>query len=178
MMPHWYAAIVKRGRERAFCGYLAEAGFEGYVPRETRLVVVGRRPKRREKREVPIIRGLVLIGAAADLAGDPYAWHEVARLPFYNGLVGTGGDPRKITQAEIDRMEAECEKRGAGLRVGAPEPRVKVGDEARMTAGAFEGIRAAVKEMQGRRAVVLLQLFGGERELDVDAMGLEPWVAE
>ncbi len=113
-MPHWYAAIVRRSREASFAEYLEQAGYEGYIPRETQRRIVRRRPRQWEDREVPVIRGLVLIGAAANLARDPYAWQAVASLPYYKALVGMNGEPRTIAQQEKDDG---CQKRATCTRV-------------------------------------------------------------
>ena len=193
---HWYAAIVRRQREAAACAALQAAGFVAYVPMETR---IRRQPRKRistrpnrfappttETVEVPVVHGILFLGAPTRLASDLGTWWRLMQLRYPNSadavlrsIYGNGGWPGEISEGEIEAMLAKRDKRVADLlrpdaALYAPKTDV------RLTAGAFEGLRATVRELKPgtHRYIVMAQLLGGDVPVEVDEADIQPWAAE
>ena len=172
MAINWYAAVVKRQKEREVCDQLRASGFCGYVPRKRKKVLVGRRPKQWEEREVPLLRGVVFVASRSVLAADPYAWRAVVETDHVRYLIGAG-QPKVIPRHQIKTMLAERGENEKTLMRGAADvPTFEPDQLVTMKAGAFSGLSATVRELRGRRAMVLAQMLGGERMIEVDARDL------
>lgn len=200
-MTHWYAAIVRRGREKAACKALTDAGFVAYVPMETVERTTPRRrisrrplrlaPARIETVEVPIIRGIAIIGSPAELSRDLAVWYGLIQVryaakvapdgriwqegePVIRYLYGNGGVPAIIHEREIGTMLAERDLRVTDLLSGG-RPMFEPDESVRILAGAFEGFPATVKELRPgtHRYIVLTSIFGRETPVEIDEAELE-----
>lgn len=198
---HWYAVTVRRGRERAACDALSAQGIVAYTPMET---VERRTPRRRISRrplrhrpavvetvEMPVIRGIAIIGTPGDLARDHALWWGLMQIAYpwrrdqgaragtpdetvVRAIYGSAGVPAAIPERQIAAMLAARDLRVSDLLAGG-RPAFSPGEPVRLLAGAFQGLSATVKELRPgtHRYIVMADLLGGEVPLEVDEADIE-----
>lgn len=205
-MIHWYAAIVKRQREQPACEALQTAGFVAYVPMEE---VQKRKPRKQLARkpalyepetvetvEVPVIRGIVIVGSPVDLGTSLGTWWRLMQIRYpareapdgrvwqegdqvVRQIYGNGGVPTAIPERQIAVMLAARDKRVSDL-VAEGEPMFAPDADVELLAGAFRGLRATVRELipGTLRYRAFTELFGGKVSIEVSEVDMRPWAAE
>lgn len=130
----WYAIRVTYGREKKFCAYLAESGFETFVPAVSNLCFV--RTTRSSLDSVMLDMG--------EACPARYMWDRATRKPI---IV-----PDKAMEdfIRISRLMAD-----EALYLSDITARLKAGQKVRVTAGPFQGIEGVVMRVKRSRRVVV-----------------------
>ena len=99
------------------------------------------------------------------------SWYVVRNTPGVTGFVGSGTKPIPLTVAEVKQI---LKSQGVD-EVVKPKIDLKVGDQVRITAGAFENWQGAVTELHADKGKlkVLINLFGRETPVELDFSQIE-----
>ena len=172
---HWYVIQAYSGYEaqvvRTLREYIAQHGMEekfGDILVPTEEVVEVRDGKRR-KSERKFFPGYVLM--QVDM--DEEVWHLVNSVPRVIGFVGGKSDrPSPITQKEADRILDRIAQAEEGSRL---KVLYEVGEEVRITDGAFNDFNGIVEEVDSEKArlVVSVMIFGRATPVDLEFSQVE-----
>ncbi|MDG9729323.1 transcription termination/antitermination protein NusG [Ignatzschineria sp. RMDPL8A] len=172
---HWYVIQAYSGYEaqvvRTLREYIAQHGMEekfGDILVPTEEVVEVRDGKRR-KSERKFFPGYVLM--QVDM--DEEVWHLVNSVPRVIGFVGGKSDrPSPITQKEADRILDRIAQAEEGPRL---KVLYEVGEEVRITDGAFNDFNGIVEEVDSEKArlVVSVMIFGRATPVDLEFSQVE-----
>lgn len=172
---HWYVIQAYSGYEaqvvRTLREYIAQHGMEekfGDILVPTEEVVEVRDGKRR-KSERKFFPGYVLM--QVDM--DEEVWHLVNSVPRVIGFVGGKSDrPSPITPKEADRILDRIAQAEEGPRL---KVLYEVGEEVRITDGAFNDFNGIVEEVDSEKArlVVSVMIFGRATPVDLEFSQVE-----
>ncbi len=152
---------------------LRNRGFHVFLPTKT----VYRRKSRytRDKHLVayPLLVGWVFVGWPK----GEYRWHDLFASHLVAAVAGIDGRPCPLPQDVMDGLF----KRWGGPKTRAPGRErfmrthfeFRIGDRARIVEGPLNGMEVRVVDLSGPGARVVLELLGGERVIEIDAMALE-----
>jgi transcription antitermination factor NusG len=153
---HWFALTVKPRHEKAVAEGLLARSIESYAPvyRERR-----RWSDRIQTVELPLFPRYVFCRYTfADRL-------KVIRVPGVQSVVGFGGEPAPVQDAEIDSVKALV---GSGLAV-APWHYLRVGQRVRICAGPLSGLEGILtREKSGYRVVINVELLQRAVAVEVD----------
>ena len=159
---HWYAVYTCANREKSVAAELGAREVEHFLPLYNS---VRRWKDRRVHLEVPLFTGYVFVRLA------PCDRLRVVQIPGVVRLVGFGGVPAALPDAEIDIMRSGLLQ---GLR-SEPHPYLTVGRRVRITAGPFAGLEGVLERKKGGlRVVVSLSLIQRSIATDVDSADVLP----
>lgn len=150
---------------------LRRAGFEVFLP----VKKVLRRKNRFSPEKVLVSQPLLVDWMFVGWPDGEGRWHDLMELDVVTGVLGTGGRPVEIPQSEVmTLMRVWGSKRlAAVMRKRAAKAEVGVGDRARVVDGPFEGVSVRVIEAGGASVRALVNLLGGDIEMDIRADLLE-----
>lgn len=150
---------------------LRRAGFEVFLP----VKKVLRRKNRFSPDKVLVSQPLLVDWMFVGWPVGESRWHDLMALDVVTGVMGTGGRPAEIPPASVMRlMRVWGSKRlAAVMRKRAAKAAVGVGDRARVVDGPFEGVSVRVIEAGGASVKALVNLLGGDIEMDIRADLLE-----
>lgn len=173
----WYLARVHSGKEFVAERILDDAGVIVFVPTETRFRRVNRTVKAKTEMRFAMIPGYLLIGISpADREQVDAQWANLFRFDLVRGVIGQNGRPLAVPYHQVRGMLVR-HSRG---EFNAPDVQrwmrthkeFAVGDRAEVLEGPFEGHVAEVTAIRGRQAVMVLELFGSLREVEVSLVVL------
>jgi transcription termination/antitermination protein NusG len=153
----WYAAYTRANHEKRVANELIAREVEHFLPvyRSVR-----RWRDRRVELELPLFPGYVFVRLALR---DRL---RVLQIPSVARLVGFGGSPAALPDAEMKILRAGLSQR---LRA-EPHPFLTVGRRVRITGGPFAGLEGILKRKKTNlRVVVSLELIQRSVAVDVDA---------
>ncbi|MEP9376186.1 transcription termination/antitermination NusG family protein [Aquabacter sp. CN5-332] len=169
----WYALRVATQKEFAAQEILLRKGVTTYCPSDRRWRKVSRYVREKELKDFPLVPGYVFAGFPLHRA----AWFEVFSVPIILGCIGVDGVPKRIKADAMERMIG-CYRNGftrpAEEKFMVSNHEFKVGQIVRVAKGPFEGHEVPVVELKGKHARVLLELFGIEHQIKIEAEILEP----
>jgi transcription antitermination factor NusG len=123
----WYALYTRHQHEKSVHRVLAGKGFEAFLP----LYTAAHQWKDRVKRvSLPLFPCYVFI------RGPLVQWLPVLTTPGVHAVVGYGGEPACIADAEIDAIRTVVD---SSVKA-EPYPYLKCGDRVRVTAGPLRGL--------------------------------------
>lgn len=157
----WFALIVPPQKEFVAQKILRRYGLRTFVPVRREWRRRNKFSKEKELRKFPLTPRYLFAGFDQ---GVPL-WFNLFNLPVISGVVGIADEPMPIPVA------AMCEfitKTGGGMN--APEVQkfmrthreFKVGDLVEIVDSPFDGLKVPVHSIEGNRAKVVLELFGGQ----------------
>jgi len=138
--------------------------FRILVPMEDEVEIKDGKKKVAKRKIFP---GYVLV----EMNVNDRSWYVVRNTPGVTGFVGSGTKPIPLTAAEVKQI-----LKSQGVEeVAKPKVDMKVGEQVRITAGAFENWSGAVTEIHADRGKlkVLVNLFGRETPVELDFSQVE-----
>lgn len=166
----WYALCVPPQKEFV-AAVILDRNVEVFLPVRTLWRKRSRFRRNREEISYPLMPRYVLVGFEPPRHGEGIPWGLVFRYPFVRAVLGTGGVPVALNGAALRRLMSRCDD---GVYRARPEHRrqqphreISIGDEVRITGGAFIGFTPVVKDIRGVRLKVVAKLFGRETEIEV-----------
>lgn len=158
----WYAIRTAPQRELTVHAMLSRKGYAVYLPVETR---ERRRAKGgRDEISVPMFSGYLFVRY-------PFSWPHLRAERHIIGIVSVTNDgiASPIDDAQIERLMHGAE--AAIARVKASKPRaLKTGDLAKVANGPLVGKTVQITNIKGKRARVLLAMFGREVDVGIEAL--------
>lgn len=160
--PHWYAAYTSANHEKRVAEQLEARDVECFLP----LYASVRRWKdRRVTLQLPLFPGYVFVRMALRNR------LQVLQIPGVARLVGFGGIPAALPQAEVDALRAGL---ASGIQA-EPHPFVTVGRRVRIKEGPLAGFEGVLQRWKGDWRVVLsLELIQRSVAVEVEASTLAP----
>ena len=160
--PHWYAAYTSANHEKRVAEQLEARNVENFLP----LYASVRRWKdRRVTLQLPLFPGYVFVRMALRNR------LQVLQIPGVARLVGFGGIPAALPQAEVDALRAGL---ASGIQA-EPHPFVTVGRRVRIKEGPLAGFEGVMQRWKGDWRVVLsLELIQRSVAVEVEASTLAP----
>lgn len=159
----WCALISMQGKEFVLESALQEKQFESYCP------VIRRRRIVRNRdvfSKLPLYRGYVFV--RLDLACGWVAARYANGARKFVTKAGSDGMPATLSDDFI-----EAHRRQGDLYEGMPEP-LRPGDLVRVIGSPVEDLPLRVSKLDAQgRVFVLMQMFGGEREVRVARSAVE-----
>ncbi len=153
---HWFALAVKPRHEKAVAERLLARSLESYAPvyRERR-----RWSDRVRTVELPLFPRYVFCRFSfADRL-------KVISIPSVQSVVGFGGEPAPVQDAEIDSVKTLV---GSGLAV-APWHYLRVGQRVRICEGPLSGLEGILaREKSGYRVVINVELLQRAVAVEID----------
>lgn len=157
----WYALYTRHQHEKAVARNLIGKGFEVFLPLYSTVHRWKDRPKRLD---LPLFPCYVFLCGGLDRRVD------IVATPGVYSLVGSGGCPSTIPEAQIEMIRRGSE-RGANMQ---PHPFLNCGDWVRVKSGPLDGIEGIlVRKKKGFRLVLSLDLVEKSVALEVDAFAVE-----
>ena len=158
----WYAAYTCANHEKRIAEQLSVRSVEHFLPLYSS---VRRWKDRRVQLQLPLFPGYIFVQIAlCDRL-------QVLEIPGVASLVGFGGIPTPLPEAEIAALKAGLE---AGLRA-EPHPYLQVGRRVRVIAGPLVGLEGIlIRKKNEFRFVISLDLIQRSILLDVEATSVEP----
>ena len=170
-MNGWYAVRTAPQREFVSQTILRRRGFMTFVPIETKLRRKTRYCKVRIPKDFPMVPGYLFVH---DI-DNQFRWRDLFSVHTIQSVVGFDGKPALIPDAKIQ----ELAKLSVNSVLPNPHKFLKTrnefapGDTVAIWSGPFEGAKVRVQGIIGRKAQVLLDMFGGQRIVDIDVDMIE-----
>lgn len=154
--PRWYAAYTSANHEKRVAGQLCARALEHFLPVYSS---VRRWKDRQVTIQVPLFPGYVFVRMALQER------LRVLQIPGVAKLVGFGGIPAVLPEAEIEALKA-------GLASGVqaePHPFLRAGRCVRVTAGPLAGLAGIlVRRKKQARFVVSVELIQRSVAVEID----------
>ncbi|MBS0457763.1 MAG: hypothetical protein JSS44_10590 [Proteobacteria bacterium] len=165
-IAHWYCVRSKPRAETLAVEHLQRQGYECFLPRIARRSVLARLGRPRAVIE-PLFPRYLFVRA------DPNV-QSLAAIRSTRGAVGLvrfAGEPARVADDLIKRLRRDADAQGVIVR---SVPDFQRGDAVRVLDGPFAGLRGVYAQPRGEdRAVVLLQLLGGQQRVLLNATVLQ-----
>jgi len=177
----WFALRVSPQKEKIATIMLRHKGFDVRLPVEEKWRKANRFTKQRRKVSFPLAYGYIFVGFGK---GREVPWHDILNLHFVKGVIGYQGRPFELSRymrpkdlrtsssrTDADWLAGVCQDSEFTAR---PEQRGQrtygefaEGDVVQLVTGGFDGFRGKVISVSEADAVILLTMFGGEREVKI-----------
>lgn len=160
--PQWFAAYTQPNHEKTVARQLTERAIPHFLP----LYESVRRWKDRKMRlEVPLFPGYIFVSMRLQ------SRLSVIQLPSVIRLVGFGGEPVAIPEAELAAIRT-CLEHNCSME---PHPSLQVGQRARIRRGALAGIEGILLRRKGiARLVLSVGLIMRAVAVEVEMGDVEP----
>lgn len=168
----WYALRVPPQKEFIAQEILTRRGIVTYCPTDRRWRRRNRYHKTKELVPYTLLPRLVLVGF---IPGVP-AWFNLFNLPLVQSCIGIGGRPVPLDPKAVRRMMLRYSdglQRPKEERYMRTHAEYKAGDLVRICDGPFDQMIVPVQEIDGKDAVILMELFGAQHEVRIPADALE-----
>jgi transcription antitermination factor NusG len=153
----WYALYTRHQHEKSVHQVLTGKGFEAFLP----LYTTAHQWKDRVKRV-----SLPLFPCYVFLRGPLVQWLPVLSTPGVHTVVGCGGQPATISNAEIDAVRRVVES----PMNAEPHPYLKCGDRVRVTAGPLRGLEGLlVRKKNWCKLLLSVEMLQRSVAVEVDA---------
>lgn len=155
----WAVANTQAHREALTLQHLERQDFEAYCPMIRKRV---RHARKSMDVKRPMFPGYVFIRVAP----KHLHWRPILSTVGVRSLLCTGNRPNLLDGNFIESLKAR-EVDGLIIR---PDTPYKIGQQVRLTTGAFHGLVATIIELQEKdRLTVLMQLLNGEVKVSIQA---------
>ncbi|TET40499.1 MAG: transcription termination/antitermination factor NusG [Dehalococcoidia bacterium] len=174
MIPdgHWYLVYTYSGREQKAKRNLdqriksmdvEDKVFEVVIPTVKEIEIKGGQRRSVSKKLFP---GYIMV----KMNLDEESWDMVRNTPGVVGFASGGSKPSPLTREEADRILERMQEAPAEVSIG-----FRKGESVRITTGPFVDFIGKVDEMNldKGKVVVLLNLFGRQTSVELDALDLE-----
>jgi len=174
MIPdgHWYLVYTYSGREQKAKRNLdqriksmdvEDKVFEVVIPTVKEIEIKGGQRRSVSKKLFP---GYIMV----KMNLDEESWDIVRNTPGVVGFASGGSKPSPLTREEADRILERMQEAPAEVSIG-----FRKGESVRITTGPFVDFIGKVDEMNldKGKVVVLLNLFGRQTSVELDALDLE-----
>jgi transcription antitermination factor NusG len=154
--PYWATVQCQPHRERVAEHFLRMFGFEVYLPRIRRQQIRYRRP----------VEFLVPLFPSYCFARIELQWHDIKQAPGVIRVVRAGSDePARIPDQIIAAIRSR-ERDGALDPPASKSKRaLRIGDRVQVVTGPFAGRFGVCAQVARQDVVVLLFVFGAQRQL-------------
>ncbi len=158
----WYALYTRHQHESSVAASLTRNGIENFLPTYSSV----RKWKDRTKiLSLPLFPSYVFLHGALDRRV------KVLSTPGVYSIVGFGGSPVAISQAEIEAIRKAVR---SGLPA-EPHPYLQCGDRVRVKAGPLEGIEGILTRKKSLyRLILSAEVLQKSIAVEVDAFSVEP----
>jgi transcription antitermination factor NusG len=157
----WHALHTRHQNEKRLAEFLAERGFEIFLP----LYTTVHRWKDRDKQ-----LSLPLFPCYVFFRGGLERKIQLLTAPGVHGIVGTAGRPGVISDAEIEAIRVAVDSR---FNI-EPHPFLQCGDRVRIRSGPLAGLEGILVNKQNRlRLVLSVEMLGRSVAVEVDALLVE-----
>lgn len=158
----WYALYTRHQHEGSVAASLTRNGIENFLPTYSSV----RKWKDRTKvLSLPLFPSYVFLHGALDRRV------KVLSTPGVYSIVGFGGSPVAISQAEIEAIRKAVQ---SGLPA-EPHPYLQCGDRVRVKAGLLEGIEGILtRKKSSYRLILSAEVLQKSIAVEVDAFSVEP----
>jgi len=161
IVPRWYAAYTSANHEKRVAEILRAREVEYFLPVYSSL----RKWKdRRVQLELPLFPGYLFVhmGLRDRL--------KILQVPGVAHLVGFGGTPTALPDAEVDALRAG---QASGVRA-EPHPFLTAGRRVRIKTGPLAGMEGILVQRKGKcRVVISIELIQRSVAVDADAADVE-----
>ncbi len=159
----WVVVNTQPHRENLALINLGRQGFTAYCP----MVRATIRHARRTSMDLrPLFRGYVFAQTSVDLS----QWRPILSTYGVRTLVRFGGRLSFVEHGFVQSLKS----REVGGAIIKPNTAYQVGQEVRMSGGAFEGLVAKIIEMSDKdRLVLLMNMLGGPVRVKAEASHVE-----
>jgi transcription antitermination factor NusG len=164
--PDWYALLVPPQKEFTAECMLRERHFDAFVPIVYRKVRISRHVK--TTRDVPYVLASTYVFLGLN---GPLPWSDIFKVHVIRGVAGAGGEPTCIPNSIMRQLFDASD--AAGPKPPPVVEGLKVGDKGRITTGAFAGFEFSLEKLRGKRAQVIVSLFGRMNALELPVDFLE-----
>ncbi len=166
-MINWYAVQAKSHSEARALHHLTQKIIPAFLPL---IEVIRRYRARRVARLEPLFPGYLFVQLEG-MDCNPGPWNAVRWTPGVKSILGAEGSPMPVPDAVIDAIKTRVKELGF-VRPGPPfEPNTRVLIRRGPLAG-FEAVFERLLSSSGR-VLVLMDLLGQQRRVQVDAVDLE-----
>lgn len=163
----WFVLQSVMHGEKKLCEALDCLGVETYVPM-ARKEVKHRRSRRPVMRQFRLFNRFIF----AFLPKDTSQWRTVRAIDEYDGVLGMGGVPSPVADADIARFRREEAARAFDI---TKTERFPVGSRVHVLSGPFGGFAGLVESLPGRDVVrAMLEIFGRSTAVDFPFDTVEP----
>lgn len=160
-MAFWSVASTENQRETIAAFFLAQSGFQTYLPRL-------RVNRGRKSRVVPLFPMYIFVRVVAQ-------WHIIESTIGVVNLVKTAGGPARLSDEIVEQIRSR-EVDGL-IKLPTPGKRFKRGDRVSIARGSFRGHVALYDGMSARdRVFVLLELLGRQTRVELKFGDIAPAV--
>jgi transcription antitermination factor NusG len=159
---HWYVVRANARHEKSVARMLGLLGYPTFLPLTKKTHEYGRRLR---EYDIPLFPGYLFCHFVAGIA------RAVAQLPSILEVVGVGGVPSVIPDAEICSLRLAVD---AQLPM-RPWPYLEIGDSVRITEGPMAGVNGVVLDRTTRsmRVVLSINLLRRSVLLEVSRVDVE-----
>lgn len=163
-MQSWFAVLTKPRAEAVAQEHLARQGYECLFPRVRRML---RNARGLEARIESLFPRYLFLRADPDTT----SLAAVRSTRGAVGLVRFGGEPTRVPDAVVARIQSRIDADNGFVRLDAPE--LVAGARVRITEGALSGLEGIFRcRESGDRVRLLLELLGSTRDIVVPRMQL------
>jgi transcriptional antiterminator NusG len=158
----WFAVQAKTTHEKRVASLLSYQEYECFLP----VYTCRRRWSDRIKEvELPLFPGYVFCRF------DVHARGPILKTPSVNGIVGIGGRPAAIDDAEIAAIQL-VNRSGLGMR---PHPFLQAGQRVRIEGGSLDGVEGIIEDIRRRnRLIVSVSLLQRSVAVEIDSAWVTP----
>jgi transcriptional antiterminator RfaH len=167
MAGYWSVAQTEACRENTAARWLAQGGFETYLPKIkiTRRVVDRKNHARIVARVVPLFPSYIFVRVVE-------RWYAIASTIGISQILLAGDHPAAIAESEIMRIKSQ--ERGGLIRLPTVQA-MKPGDKVRVLRGHFADHIGIYDGMSGRdRQRILLELLGQQVPVQIASVDVMP----
>jgi len=160
--PAWFAVQAKTTHEKRVASLLSYQDYKCFLP-----VYTARRrwSDRIKEVELPLFPGYVFCNFNVHARGP------ILKTPSVTGIVGIGGKPVAIDDAEIDALE-RINRSGLGL---CPHPFLQVGQRVCIEGGSLDGLEGIILDAKTRnRLIVSVSLLQRSVAVEIDSAWVKP----
>lgn len=167
----WYAITTTPAGEHRVRKALTEQGVTAYYPVEKLWRVT---PRKRTTLERPLVRGYVF-AQTADHASLVAMTHDIAEAGRVFGFKRSGPEIEKfITDLQADEAKGEFDATLPRDKAGRIKRDLEEGDDIKVKSGPFFGFGGKLLKLGAeRRSTIVLQMLGGEVQMNIDTLKLE-----
>ncbi len=164
--PRWYACYTRARHEKKVDAFLAERGFDTWLP-----VLEQEREwsDRVKKVEMPVFPSYVFARFPASRI------HDILVAPGVSTVVRNGGRPTPIPEEELENVRRVVRALSESGDEIESVPYLEEGRKVRVVDGPFKGVTGVVAERRGRKRVLVgLEAIRQGLEVDVPMAYVEP----
>jgi len=169
----WYAVLVRSGKEFIAQKMLRRYGCAVYVPMSRKWRRLNRYKQEKTKIAYAALPGMVFVGYAE---GEERWFDIFSNITCAYGVLGVAG---KLIAFNGPTLADFVTRNRSTLDVADEEKwmrthrEFKIGDRVQIVAGPLDGHIVDVRDIKGNAAIVLMEFFGGIKQIEISLEKLE-----